>query len=70
MMRLAHELRPDGVQTSTPLRRCSVKPLSPGELGVVEFHFHGLNTVPVYKSKKLRVLVENTRAVTQGGPTL
>ena len=49
---LAREINPDEVQINTPLRPCSVKPLSKTELKEIEKEFTGLNTLSVYNSPK------------------
>ena len=49
---LAREINPDEVQINTPLRPCSVKPLTKTELEWIEKEFTGLNTLSVYNSPK------------------
>jgi len=49
---LSREIKPDEVQINTPLRPCSVAPLTKGELDKIEKMFHGLNTISVYTSQK------------------
>lgn len=49
---LAREIKPDEVQINTPLRPCSIKPLSVEELDEIEKYFNGLNTISVYHSTK------------------
>lgn len=49
---LAREINPDEVQINTPLRPCSVKPLTKTELERIEKEFTGLNTLSVYNSPK------------------
>ena len=49
---LAREIKPDEVQINTPLRPCSVKPLTKKELDEIEKEFTGLNTLSVYNSPK------------------
>ena len=49
---LSREIEPDEVQINTPLRPCTVQPLSKKELGDIEKSFTGLNTISVYHSPK------------------
>ena len=47
---LARSIKPDEVQINTPLRPCSVRPLSKPTLEKIESYFYGLNTLNVYNS--------------------
>ena len=53
--RIAKEINPDEVQLNTPLRPCGIKPLSKDEMAATEVYFHGLDTVSVYRAKKMDV---------------
>jgi len=53
--KIAKEIRPDEMQINTPLRPCSVKPLSKTELEVIEKYFEGLKTASVYKAEKKKI---------------
>jgi len=50
--KLAKQIQPDEVQINTPLRPCSIEPLSKKELDEIEKQFNGLNTISVYNSPK------------------
>ena len=52
MALFAREISPDEVQLNTPLRPCSVKPLSPEETNRVAKDFKELNTITVYTSER------------------
>ena len=52
---LAKDINPDEVQINTPLRPCSVKPLSKTELMEIENYFDGLKVVSVYNAEKKKV---------------
>lgn len=52
---LAKDIDPDEVQINTPLRPCSVKPLSKTELIEIESYFDGLKVVSVYNAEKKKV---------------
>lgn len=54
MAGIAREIQPDEIQLNTPLRPCSVEPLSSGEMREVEKHFQGLNHISVYEAKKFK----------------
>jgi len=56
MAQLARELKPDEVQLNTPLRPSPVRPLSPGEMEVIEEAFQGLNVLNVYKAERPEVV--------------
>ena len=49
---LARLIKPDEVQINTPLRPCSIRPLSKEILDKIESNFKGLNTLNVYNSPK------------------
>ena len=59
MARISKELQPDEVQLNTPLRPCSVKPLSQEEMARIEAHFNGLDAtvISVYEKMKPEVRV-------------
>ena len=46
------EIEPDEIQINTPLRPCTVLPLSRNELDEIEKSFSGLPTISVYHSHK------------------
>jgi wyosine [tRNA(Phe)-imidazoG37] synthetase (radical SAM superfamily) len=50
--RIAREIGPDEVQINTPLRPCSVKPLSEKDIDKICSYFDHLNVVSVYKAEK------------------
>ena len=52
---LTKEIDLDEVQINTPLRPCSVKPLSKTEMETIENYFNGLNVVSVYNAEKKKV---------------
>ena len=54
MANIVSEIVPDEVQINTPLRPCSVKPLSKQKIAEIEniFKQKGLKTISVYTSKK------------------
>lgn len=52
---IAREINPDQVQINTPLRPCSVKPLTKEEIAGIENHFEGLKVITVYNSRKKEV---------------
>ncbi len=56
MAQLARELTPDEVQLNTPLRPSPVRPLSPGEMELIEEAFKGLNVLNVYKAQRAKVM--------------
>ena len=49
---LAKEIGPDEVQIDTPLRRSTISPLSPAEIGKIEKFFTDLPVISVYKKKR------------------
>ncbi len=56
MARMAGELSPDEVQINTPLRPCSVKPLTPEEITAIGHEFRGLKgMVTVYEAPRPEV---------------
>ncbi len=65
MARIAKELQPDEVQLNTPLRPCSVKPLSYEDMARIEAHFGGLDAtvISVYEKMKPEVRVIDKVAV-------
>jgi len=56
MAQLARELKPDEVQLNTPLRPSPVRPLSPGEMELIEEAFQGLSVLNVYKAERPEVV--------------
>ncbi len=48
---VAKEIHPDEIQINTPLRPCSVKPLSKQELHEIKKNFDGLNVMSVYETE-------------------
>lgn len=56
MAKIARELSPDEVQINTPLRACSVKPLSPEEIATIRDKFRGFErVVTVYEAARPEV---------------
>lgn len=49
---LSRRIYPDEVQLNTPLRLCSVKPLSKKEMDRIKLLFEGMNVVSVYEAEK------------------
>ncbi len=52
---VAKNLRLDEVQINTPLRLCTVKPLSKKELDAIKVYFKDMNVKCVYESEKKKV---------------
>lgn len=55
LARMAESVSPDEVELNTPLRPCSVPPLPPQDMEVIEGQFARLKVVNVYKSPKPEV---------------
>jgi wyosine [tRNA(Phe)-imidazoG37] synthetase (radical SAM superfamily) len=56
MARLAEQLSPDEVQLNTPLRPCTVNPLSPEDISAIRQLFSKFrNVVTVYKAPRTEV---------------
>jgi wyosine [tRNA(Phe)-imidazoG37] synthetase (radical SAM superfamily) len=52
---LAAEICPDEIQINTPLRPCSVKPLSKTDIDSIKEHFKDMNSVSVYDALTKKV---------------
>jgi wyosine [tRNA(Phe)-imidazoG37] synthetase (radical SAM superfamily) len=52
---LAQEVAPDEVQVNTPLRPCTVRPLSPEAMARIQQAFGGLRVVSVYEARRPKV---------------
>ena len=71
MARLAKELLPDEIQINTPLRPCSVQPLSPEEIAIIRRQFTGLSgVVTVYEAERPDVTPLNLEATLRRRPRL
>ncbi|MBN1258521.1 radical SAM protein [Candidatus Peregrinibacteria bacterium] len=57
LAKLAYKLSPDEVQINTPLRPCTVSPLSKKELDKIKGHFKGMNVYTVYEKDKPQVKI-------------
>ncbi len=71
MARIAAELSPDEVQINTPLRPCSVKPLTPEEIAVIKSEFSRFEeVVTVYEAAKPKVVPLDLKETLQRRPKL
>ena len=52
---LARNFKPDEIQLNTPLRPCSVTPLSRAEMGIIGSCFERVNAISVYDAEKKKV---------------
>ncbi len=69
MALLAKEIKPDEIQINTPLRKCSVKPLSKKEIDLIKKEFKGLNAISVYDVKKPEVKALDLKETQQRRPS-
>ncbi len=65
---IAKEIKPYRVQLNTPLRPCSVPPLSVSEMEHIEKEFKELNIINVYKSERPKVVILNERETRRRRP--
>jgi len=69
MARIAEQLSPDEVQINTPLRPCSVNPLSPEEIDIIKQSFSRIkNVVTVYEARRPEVAPINTEETRRRRP--
>jgi wyosine [tRNA(Phe)-imidazoG37] synthetase (radical SAM superfamily) len=69
MARIAEQLSPDEVQINTPLRPCSVNPLSPEEIDIIKQSFSRIkNVVTVYEARRPEVSPINTEETRRRRP--
>ena len=70
MANIAKQLSPDEVQLNTPLRPCSIKPLTPDEMAAIAKEFAGLRVVSVYQASKPEVVPINLEETLRRRPRL
>lgn len=70
LAQLARQIDPDEVQINTPLRPCSVKPLSKKEISRIKKYFKGLPAYTVYERKKLKIKPIDIKATLKRRPKL